>query len=275
MQTGRLTQIPFILILLLFFCQISCKNKTKPIDPNGSLRFYELYNIDEIGSDLIKANGILKNMLDSNDITTMDKSQKTEFPLTKFFVYDGFVRDHMHQIIPNRNTGKPSYFSEIGGVMARDTTILAKYFRLPEVLAAFPPYTKFVFGTSLYATKQNGDSTGLVGLYALKTMNLPGGAKLKGDHIESINSSYDERGRVSIDIKMDFEGKRIFAKLTKDNIGFPIAIAINDYVCTAPNILGEINNGSCQISGNYSEKTVEDLVSALKNASAADKIHFH
>jgi hypothetical protein len=286
---------PFLLMLWIltftFFCQLGCKPKAKPILPNGSVGFFEVYNFDEIEPNLIKANNTLAKILDSintynsekepnakgkrDSLEVVDRSISIKFPITKFFVYDGYVRDNKGQTVPDLKTGKPSYHSEIGGVLARDTSILIKYLHMPEIMDMFPEGIKFIFGSSIYETDKNGKKTNIVGLYALKTMNIPGGAKLKGNHITYVGPDYDEQGRTAIEIKLDAEGGRIFSKLTRDNIGLPIAIVLNEYVCTAPKILGEINGGNLQISGNYSAEAIDNLADEIKSAASADKKLYH
>lgn len=248
----------------------------KYLQSSANLQFYEVYNIDEIGNDLIKANDVLKKMLSGvkADTTTAASTKDTtakkmagadsisqKFPLTRFLVYDGYIRDQKNQMVPDKG-GKPSYHSELGGVMTRDTATLGEYLRMPEVLAQFPANTKFVFGSSVY---DDDKTKGINGIYALKAIDEFGGAKLQGDHITDAGTDFDERGRVAVSMKMDNEGGRIWAKMTKENIGRPIAIVLDNYVYSAPNILNEITGGSSQISGNYTQQDANDLANILKS----------
>lgn len=261
----------------------------KYLQSSANLQFYEVYNIDEIGNNLLKANDVLKNVLagakadTSSTILSMDTtvaikssttvatkkasidSLKEKFPLTRFLAYDGYVRDLKNQMVPDPKTGKPSYHSELGGVMSRDTATLGEYLRMPEVLAQFPANIKFAFGSSIYEKDKDGKNTGIVALFALKANDEIGGAKLQGDHITDAGTDYDERGRIAVSMKMDNEGGRIWAKMTKENIGRPIAIVLDDYVYSAPNIMNEITGGSSQISGNYAQQDANDLANILKS----------
>lgn len=263
----------------------------KYLQSSANLQFYEVYNIDEIGNDLLKANDVLKNILagvktdsvgaiakldtaggKTDTASTAPKtakasadSLKDKFPLTRFLVYDGYIRDQKNQMVPDPKTGKPSYHSELGGVMSRDTATLGEYLRMPEVLAQFPANIKFAFGSSIYEKDKDGGNTGIVGLFALKANDDAGGAKLQGDHITDAGTDFDERGRIAVSMKMDNEGGRIWAKMTKDNIGRPIAIVLDDYVYSAPNIINEITGGSSQISGNYAQQDANDLANILKS----------
>ena len=262
----------------IIFCQISCKPKPKPILPKGTIGFYELYHIDEMGDGMKKANLVLKKILDSSKtnnhlLENGSGPLPDQYPLNKFFLYFGYAMGHDNLPMPDR-MGNPTHLSEIGGVRDNDTMVVGKYLRMPEVLAAFPPNTKFAFGSSLYETNsKTGKKKGIIGLYALKTVRLKSDCKLKGNHITDVDLDYDSRGRAVISIKLDSEGAGIFARMTRENINRPLAVVLNNYVCTAPNIISEINGGKLEISGNYSTEDAEAMVNDFKSAIAADKLH--
>ena len=70
-----------------------------------------------------------------------------------------------------------------------------------------------------------------------------------------------------IDIVIDFtltpEGKKQFAKVTRENIGRRLAIIIDGKVISAPNIRSEIPNGHGQISGNFTVQEATRLAAIL------------
>jgi SecD/SecF fusion protein len=51
---------------------------------------------------------------------------------------------------------------------------------------------------------------------------------------------------------MNAEGARIWARLTRDNVGQSIAIVLDDYVYSAPRVHQEITGGRSQITGDFS-----------------------
>jgi SecD/SecF fusion protein len=87
-------------------------------------------------------------------------------------------------------------------------------------------------------------------LYAIKTLDN-GQAELEGDHISSATQDYDEKGKIAIKMNMDKIGTNIWAKMTTRNVGKPIAIVLDNFVYSAPNVNDPITTGKSQISGNY------------------------
>ncbi|TAF50115.1 MAG: protein translocase subunit SecD, partial [Sphingobacteriia bacterium] len=101
-------------------------------------------------------------------------------------------------------------------------------------------------------------------LYAIKTLDN-GQAELEGDHIASAGQDYDERGRVAIKMNMDKVGSNIWAKMTTRNVGKPLAIVLDNFVYSAPNVNDPITTGNSQISGSYSIKEAKDLSEILES----------
>ena len=53
--------------------------------------------------------------------------------------------------------------------------------------------------------------------------------------------------------------------LTKNNVGKAIAIVLDGYVYSAPNVNGEITGGHSQITGNFTPEVTKDLANVLKS----------
>ena len=60
-------------------------------------------------------------------------------------------------------------------------------------------------------------------------------------------------------------GDRIWAKMTGENVGKPIAIVLDNIVYSAPFVNGVIPNGSSEISGSFSVTEAQDLANILKS----------
>jgi SecD/SecF fusion protein len=101
-------------------------------------------------------------------------------------------------------------------------------------------------------------------LYAIKTLDN-GQAELEGDHISSASQDYDERGAIAIKMNMDKIGTNLWAKMTTKNAGKPIAIVLDNFVYSAPNVNEPITTGNSQISGSYSLKEAQDLSEILES----------
>lgn len=68
---------------------------------------------------------------------------------------------------------------------------------------------------------------------------------------------------------IDADGTREWARITKENIGRPIAIVLDDVVYSAPNVNTEIPNGQSQITGNFTVDEADDLANTLNSGKMA------
>ena len=65
-------------------------------------------------------------------------------------------------------------------------------------------------------------------------------------------------------MNMDKEGTKLWGDLTSKNVGKPVAVVLDNFVYSAPNVIDAITTGSTQISGNYSIKEAQDLAEILQ-----------
>lgn len=82
--------------------------------------------------------------------------------------------------------------------------------------------------------------------------------------ILKIKKSYDNNDKVYIDITLTKDGARKFYILTKNNISKPIAIVIEKQIVSLPIVHSEILGGKASISGDFSEKEIENMIKKLK-----------
>lgn len=89
--------------------------------------------------------------------------------------------------------------------------------------------------------------------------------ELTGKYIKTARVEYDSRtNKPQIGIVFDSKGADLFAKITKENIGKPLAILLDGQVISAPTIQGEIVGGQAQISGQFSIQEANALARGLK-----------
>lgn len=67
-----------------------------------------------------------------------------------------------------------------------------------------------------------------------------------------------------VNFRFDAVGARRFAEVTRNNVGKPFAIVLDDRVISAPNIREPITGGSGQISGSFTAATATDLAVLLR-----------
>lgn len=71
----------------------------------------------------------------------------------------------------------------------------------------------------------------------------------------------------SVSIQFNDEGAEIFQQLTGDNVGKTIAIYLDGIPISTPVVQGEISGGQAQITGNFSNEEVRDLVRNLNSGA--------
>ena len=74
-------------------------------------------------------------------------------------------------------------------------------------------------------------------------------------------------------MSMNTDGARRWAQLTKQNIGRSIAIVLDNYVYSAPNVSTEITGGNSIITGNFSPEQSKDLANVLKSGKMPAPAH--
>lgn len=147
------------------------------------------------------------------------------------------------------------YFYEL-----KDTSKINRILQSPEVQAVIPRNIKF-----LWHVKPMKDTEQLQ-LFAIK---LPRGgqASLTGEVVTDARQSIDERAQPAVNMNMSPIGAKQWKKMTGENVNRRLAVVLDDYVYTAPNVGGEIANGSTEISGNFTVEEAEDLANILKAGS--------
>jgi SecD/SecF fusion protein len=146
----------------------------------------------------------------------------------------------------------------VGRSLIKDTARVNYMLRL--VKNAFPRDVKFA-----WIVKPRAETKEVLELVALKITSRDGTPALGGDVITNARQDYDQNGQVEVSMSMNGEGARIWKRLTGDNIGKQIAIVLDGYVYSYPNVKGEIPNGSSSISGgNMTVEEAQDLANILK-----------
>ncbi|MES2003365.1 MAG: protein translocase subunit SecDF [Bacteroidota bacterium] len=156
--------------------------------------------------------------------------------------------------------GKTVFPASLGYIASKDTGTLNDYLRMDAVKNKFPSNLVFMYGKAELNDPKLKD---ILTLYAIKTLDN-GQAELGGEGI-SASQDFDERGRVAIKMNMDKTGTALWAKMTARNVGKPIAVVLDNFVYSAPNVNEAITSGNSQISGSYTTKEAQDLAEILES----------
>lgn len=97
---------------------------------------------------------------------------------------------------------------------------------------------------------------------------------LTGDHITDARVDFDDFGRVQVAFSLDSLGASQFREITSRNVKRQLGIVIDNVMYSAPQINGEIANGSATIQGNFSAEQASDLSLVLKSGSLQAPLTF-
>jgi protein-export membrane protein SecD len=91
---------------------------------------------------------------------------------------------------------------------------------------------------------------------------------LTGKNLKSADVQFmSQSGKPEVGIEFDSEGAKIFAQLTKDNIGKQIAIFLDGQLISAPTVQTEITDGKAVITGNFTLDESKKLAQRLNEGA--------
>ncbi|WP_422361673.1 protein translocase subunit SecDF [Reichenbachiella sp.] len=148
----------------------------------------------------------------------------------------------------------------------KDTAQVNRMLKNPKVKQVIPATIKFMWLVKPIKNQDELSQDEFLELYAIKS-SRGGKAPLSGEVIVDARQDLDQRTAPAISMNMNATGAKKWKKLTGDNVNRRIAIVLDNYVYSAPNVQGEIPNGSSQITGNFSLEEAKDLANILKAGS--------
>ncbi len=255
----------------------------------ASLEFWETYENGEIIGYLSQANNLLRDIILASSQSSADSLKKASEPeqaeqdttgkeeesileilkkdttrtaesetLEQFTLQNplfGILRPHVDQ------NGQPIPGSLIGLASFRDTATVNRYLKMNQIRALFPRDLRFFWSQNPY---KYDDSKTFYELHAIKVTTRDGRPPLDGSVVTSARPS---TGVISTDIKVDMsmnaEGAKTWARLTRENIGRCIAIVLDGYVRSYPRVSVEITGGNSEITGDFTLEEAQDLSNIL------------
>ncbi|MGM9872830.1 MAG: protein translocase subunit SecD [Muribaculaceae bacterium] len=108
-------------------------------------------------------------------------------------------------------------------------------------------------------------------LYALKATTSAGPA-LDGKAVSDASSNYDNFRGNEVSMRMNPDGARLWATITRNNVGKQVAIVLDDKVYSAPNVNQAIEGGQSSITGDFDIDEAKDLANVLKSGKMDAKV---
>ncbi|MCK9345681.1 MAG: protein translocase subunit SecDF [Bacteroidales bacterium] len=243
----------------------------------ASLEFWETYENSEVYPALEEANRIIRDYLDDMETLSAEEEQaeaktgEEEDLLAQLAREDSLSEDMTAWARQNPlfNILNPSVYNGqlapgpcIGRAHYRDTATINTWLALPQVQAILPADIR-----TLWSVKPDKVNEVYYELIAIKANTRDGRAPLDGGVITDARKQFDQTGGgfPSVDMGMNAEGARIWARMTADNIGKAIAVVLDDMVYSYPRVNSEITGGRSQITGEFTSEEADDLANVLKS----------
>jgi len=151
----------------------------------------------------------------------------------------------------------------VGRAEVKDTAMVNKYLRTPEVKAAIPQSMKFLWSVKPL------DKTKTFELYAIRLSGAGNSPVLAGDVITDARNDVDQKGNHEVVMIMNSDGAQKWSQVTTEACADPqnhqsIAIVLDDNVYSAPRVDNPIPGGISSISGSFTIEEAKDLANVLK-----------
>lgn len=268
----------------------------KLLQGSANLEFWQTYELSEIYESLITANNVVRDSkkgftdtlktavsADTTKAASAEKKLETESDklLSKLETKDSV--DVQKQSIEEWRKEYPLFAvlqinqSErgvnpgpvVGYAYGRDTAAVNKMLNDSKVKEVLPRDLKFVWSVNSIDKKVS-----LYELVALKVTNRDGSPALGGNVITDARDDFSQTsGYANVHMNMNAEGAKIWARITKENIGKSIAVVLDGYVYSYPRVSSEITGGSSEITGNFSAAEAKDLANVLKSGKMPAPAH--
>ena len=246
----------------------------KLLQGSANLEFWETYNSTDVLPGLQAADMKLASLLKANE--TAETAAPAEEKVVKSAAdsltaalkgetaaqeanYELFKKEHplLALLQLNANGGPVAGYASY-----KDTAAINKYLAMDEVKAELPKNLRLKWGVSAAEFDAKAQ---IFELYAIKATERSGKAPLEGDVMVDAKDDFDQYGKPCVNMSMNTDGARRWAQLTKQNIGRSIAIVLDGYVYSAPNVQTEITGGNSIITGNFTPDQTKDLANVLKS----------
>ena len=253
----------------------------KLLQGSANLEFWETYNNQEIAPYLTQLDQRLANgetKVEAND-STANGSTKSQLAQNKPAAKLSLKGNKL-----GANTGKDAQMaaakkanpllsmlqlipgdalSVVGYASVRDTAAINKIIYSQLAQQVLPSDLRLRWSAKPADGLQQKN---IFELHALKVTTSDGRAPLEGDVITDAKDQFDQYGRPEVSMTMNSDGARLWAAITKANLGKAVAIVLDGVVYTAPRINSEITGGSSSISGgSFTIEDTKDLANTLKS----------
>ncbi|MCK5781249.1 MAG: protein translocase subunit SecDF [Flavobacteriales bacterium] len=244
----------------------------KLLQSTAQLEFWETYKNDEVIGFLQSANNRLRSIVEVPTATKSASEKNVEEAATSgldSLLADSTPKEDINSdalaanplfslLDPRTYEGSPV----VGYAAIKDTALIDDYLKMREVKELLPTQLQYV--KFLWESKPDPRMGNRLALYAIKS-NRDDTPPLGGDVITDAKSDFDQTSSMPVvSMEMSKLGAKKWHKLTEANVKRSIAIVLDGYVYSAPNVNEAISGGRSQISGRFTVNESQDLANVLK-----------
>ena len=244
----------------------------KLLQGTASLEFWTTYEASEIFQYMQEANSMLREYLSEDVAEATEAAADSDDLLAQATQEDSLSVDEanyaktnplFYALQPSIYNGQVMPGPMVGVAHYKDTAAINTWLNLPQIKSLFPRDLKLMWTVKPSAQYANDSYFELI---AIKANTRDGKAPLDGGAVADARMSYANTGGTpEVDMAMNAEGARVWARLTADNVGKCIAIALDGTIYSYPRVNQEITGGRSAITGNFTIEEAEDLANVLKS----------
>ncbi len=246
----------------------------KLLQSTAQLEFWDVYKFEEMQGFLFQADAKvaeLKKAEKPEATETVVDSTETDPDLSELL-----GGENVNDTLADPETTNPILSMMVspgyqgGPVIAtfalKDTAKVNSYLRMPQVRSLLPQadrFAKFIWEKPKDLETVDGDVITTSALYAIRG-NRDMIPPLSGGVVTDAQQSYDQVGRVAVNMQMNGKGAKIWEEMTNQaNINqSQIAIVLDEIVYSAPGV--SVAGGIGEITGNFDITEGQDLANVLR-----------
>ncbi len=264
----------------------------KLLQGSANLEFWATYDLNEIINNLSEANNVIAKLNNSGVLvdsasqsiadtaktvaqtvkdspaTTIDSlkaalTTKTQSAADSLKMLEQNRKENplFAVLAINVQNGQVIPGPQVGVVEGKDTALVNSYLNLKQVKEVLPRDLAFRWGVN--AIDENDRYYQLI---AIKQSARDGRAPLTGSVITDARDQFGQQSSFAeVSMTMNAEGSKTWARMTKENIGKSIAIALDGYIYSYPTVQNEITGGQSNITGRFTPEEAKDLANVLKS----------
>ena len=249
----------------------------KLLQSTAELQFWNMYEGAEVLPFLISVNERMRDFIEAEKAEDTPRESFEELSIDGTAETDTAYADADSTDILSANnpffevfrpmvseTGQPMQGPRVGYALIRDTAKVNAMLKRQEIVQIMNQELRNV--KFLWSNKPEPDSD-IITLLAIKT-NREGAPELDGGVIVDARPDLDEYNRNIVTMAMNGSGAQKWQRLTADAAAQTpkrsVAVVLDNYVYSYPQVQNEIAGGRTQITGDFSAEEASDLANILR-----------